>query len=43
VEVALGKSSDGIDTIVEITLESQAAAIKPIPPPLTPKAEAGKQ
>ncbi len=43
VEVALRKSPDGIDTIIEITLEGPAAEIKPIPTPHTPKAAAGKQ
>lgn len=43
VEVALDKSPDGIDTIVEITLASPAAGIAPIPTPLTPKAAAGQQ
>jgi alpha-L-fucosidase len=43
VEVTLGKASDGIDTIIEITLESPASEIKPIPTPLKPKAAAGKQ
>ncbi len=42
VEVALGISPDAVDTIIEITLESPAAEIKPIPTPLTPKAAAGQ-
>jgi hypothetical protein len=43
VEVALGKAPDAVDTIIEITLDSPAAGIKPIPTPVTPKAAAGKQ
>ena len=43
VEVALSKAPDAVDTIIEITLESPAAGIKPIPTPVTPKAAAGKQ
>jgi len=39
VEVTLGKNPSEIDTILEIALASPAAEIKPIPTPVTPRAE----
>ncbi|MGA3263105.1 MAG: alpha-L-fucosidase [Terracidiphilus sp.] len=42
VEVTLGTNASAIDTIIEMTLASPAAEIKPIPTPVTPKAATGR-
>ncbi len=42
VEVSLGSKPDAVDTIVEMTLESPAVEIKPIPTPLTAKPAVGE-
>jgi hypothetical protein len=43
VEVALSGNVSAIDTIIQMTLESPAAEIKPIPTPVTPKAVLARQ
>jgi alpha-L-fucosidase len=42
VEVTLSGNASAIDTIIQMTLESPAAEIKPIPTPVTSKAAIGK-
>jgi hypothetical protein len=43
VEITLSGNAGAIDNILQMTIESPAADIKPIPTPVTPKAVLARQ